>query len=167
MIDAARRGAIMRGARLAAGAVAGVATLGRAREMGSLNAAASPAVPYPTDMAAKVAGYGETVGPNPDWIARHEASQPLRMKLEELYGHTGWSISRAHHLVAESSYLPALKSTAHWWQCSVAMDRQKRKATAIQTLEDQISKLMQSPLDKVKEVANEALAEFMAAMQKP
>lgn len=168
-MDPVRRGAIVRGARLAAGAIAGVATLGRGRDIGNAqNLAPSPYPPLATGSQGYInEKIAADCAPDPMWIARRDATQPLRTKLEELYGHSGWSISCAQHLVAESSYLPTLKSTSHWWQCSVAMDRQKRKATAIQTLEERINKLMQSPLDKLKEMANEALGEFMAEMERP
>lgn len=157
-----RRAALMRGAQVIAGGAAAIASLGK-QQSGSLQAAA----PYPSD---KINNWGNDIAvPKSDPIheARWNAAQPLRTKLDELYGYSGWSISRATHLVAESTYLPTLRSTAPWWQASVAMERQKRKANAIQTLQSQIDALMRSPLDKVQEMANEALTAFMVELNKP
>ena len=156
-----RRAAIVRGAQMVAGALAGGALVGRGMDISPSTA------PYTTGRSI---GAQETSPEvpciDPVRQARWKAAQPLEDKINQLQGYSGFSLSRALGRETESSYLPALKSTAPWWRASVHLDQTKKRATAIQTLQDQINKIMQSPLDKLNELADEALGAFMAEIQK-
>jgi len=152
-MDALRRGALARMGKILGGAAAtGFAVSGRgARSQASANT-------YPKDVMADWAIAAPE--PDPSWERRNAAAKPLHDKIEQHYQERRWALG-------DSVYLEGLKSPKEWWKRSVMMEREKRRQTAIESLQKQIEKLMETPMDKLEQFANDALAGFMAEWNKP
>lgn len=164
-MDAIKRGAMLKMGRLALGGLGAAASLGKSGNAYAPSNIAPPSS-YPSDYAKTQNAAGQPIGDDPVYSAKREATRPLREKIEELYGERGHQLRRYFYAADEDSYLPALRSTQRWWRASVAMDRARKRETAIQTLQAQIQSIMQSPLDGVQNLAKEALAAFMTEFNK-
>lgn len=168
-MDEIRRGAMTKMGRYAVGAVGLAGTLGRgnvatAGQKGVFDSSNSPVV---GDYLAK-AKYAEApTPPSPLEMARYRAVEPLREKIGELEGWNNFRTSQYMGQEQQSTYLTALRSTAPHWRASVLMDKRKQQQSAIATLQEQINKMLRSPLDALEETAREAIQGFLAEMQKP
>lgn len=166
-MDAIRRGAMAKMVRGAVGGLGAAGLIGRgnlASQSGKIAYdAPPPSDSYPSNNCATAA----IPKPDPQWEARQKITQPLRNKIDELYGNGGYRASQSGYNDNPSHYQSALRSTSHHWRASVRMDELKRKQSAIETLQDQINAIMRSPMDKLQEIANEALAAFVIEMEKP
>lgn len=159
-MDAARRGALMRAGKMALGAV-GAASL------------SNGTLAQPTQAAPRVyprinnwgSGSFAVDEPDPIFEARHKKVRELE---DRMYREVNprWRLTDNMH-TDNSSYLPALKSTAPWWRAHVMQEQMKRKQRAMDTLQEQIQKILESPLDKLKDMADEALGAFMEELSKP
>lgn len=141
-----------------------MASLGKQQSgQGQNFANASTGVGYSTDVYQGT--LGGAIQPDPNWCARNQAADRLYQQMNE-HANPRWALTDNMH-TDNSSYLPALKSTAPWWRAHVMQERRKRQQRAIDTLQSQIKKLMESPMDKLQEMADEALGAFMAELNKP
>lgn len=156
-MDALRRGALMRMGKIVAGAAGAAALSGsRGEQISSPKSVNFARGSY----SSGDVGCANVPDIDPSWEKRSAAARPLQAKIGEIYRSRRWSIG-------DSAYLNEMKSPREWWKRSVMMDRERRRETAIETLQSQIDKLMQSPMDKLEQMANEALASFMAEWNKP
>lgn len=152
-------------ARLGAGAIAGGSMMiGRGSQAGVAVEAMQPS-PYPPPGTGTYSEHLNTIPRDHLYQARYKAAEPLRKKLEELQCGQRWQLSDNMH-TENSSYLPALKSTAPWWRASVMQDKRKRRQTAIESLQEQANKLMEAPLEKMESLVNDMLANFIAELGK-
>lgn len=159
-MDPLRRGALMKAGRMIAG-VAGAAALSGSRG-GQLDTATgmNNLNKYNSGMTAQSESFGKAIEPDPAWQKRGEVEGRLYKQIHAMEDSRRWKIS-------DSAYLETLKSPSQHWKMSVMLDRERRRQTAIQTLRDQISKLYETPMEKLEQFANDALAGFMAEWNKP
>lgn len=156
-------GAVLGGAA----AIGGLATRGPnaaeslAREHALKQQAALQGLNTPVSAYGNWSEATQTINKDPLWDARWKAAAPLREKLEKLQRGERWQL-RHNMNTDDSSYLPALRSTARWWRASVQMDRAKKRQTAIESLQQQANELLEAPMDKIESMVNEMLATFMA-----
>lgn len=165
-MDAIRRGAMLKAGRMALGAIGAAGLAGRG------NFSSNPVAPsqYPMTASGAIGEYAaqgkaRDVAPDPAHMARRRQINQLE---DQMYREVNprWRLTDNMH-TDNSSYLPALKSTAPWWRAHVQQENMKKKARAMETFQLQIQKLMESPMDKLKDMADEALAAFMAELNKP
>jgi hypothetical protein len=171
-MDALRRGALMKFGRIAAG-VAGVGlTAGRAAPT-----QAQSGLFADQGLAQDVArNYVGPINPiDPAWRAekhlmdaRYKAAEPLRQQMEAIQGYGKHAtLSRARGYGEQQHDLAAMRSVAPWWKDHIAHERAKKMVSAIETIQEQINKLLQSPLDALEDGVQAAIKGFMEEIQKP
>ncbi len=165
-MDPIRRGALVRGGKMLAGAGATMATLGgqgRGQNFAINEGMAKQQALASMDKyigKADARDYPTAPSVDPHWQARENATRPVYEKLQALEKSRRWKIS-------ENAYLEGLKSPSQHWKHSVMLDREHRRQSAVETLQEQLRKLSESPLEKLEQLANEALGAFMAELEKP
>lgn len=156
-MDPLRRGAITKAGRMIAGG------LGAAALSGSRGAQVDAAIGLGSlnKYSSQNSGYaGEVPVPDPGWEQRNAVRQKMYRQIEEGERSRRWKVS-------ENAYLEGLKSPSQHWKMQVMLEREKRRQTAIETLREQIEKLYETPMEKLEQFANDALAGFMAEWNKP
>lgn len=179
-MDAIRRGAMAKMGRALLGggaALSQVASHQRGLSVGGLAGYDSPpSTPYPSDVNYITGTYGTEKKADDGsrreqqrlMEARHRASGPLRDKIRDARGEGDkLTLERCFGLHERTSDLPALKSTAKWWRDHIAMERAKKRLSVIRTLEDELSKLVNGPLEALEATARDAINAFLKEMASP
>lgn len=152
--------------KMFAGLVGGSAALAGAR--GGGNASQT----MPSDFAKYAApsnAYPRPIELDPMEKARYKAVEPLRRKIEDIEGYGAnppLSSYFRSHTSAHHFDIFACKSTSAWFKQHVVHEREKSKLKAIDSLRQEMNKLMTSPLDGLESTAREAILGFLAEIQK-
>lgn len=167
-MDILRRGAMVKAGRLLLGGAGAATMAGRGHVAASL--------PVPEKGPPRRTGASERTadpfdfGPpkvDPDYEARSRAAAPLQAEMDRVEGYGVWRSSTTRYDTSPYNYQSALRSTSHHWRASVNLDREKARRKLMDTLRSEIDKVLQSPIMAINRVAQDAMAAFMAEINKP
>lgn len=158
------------------GAAAALGITGLAASRGTQAQAYTPSVSYPRDtMSAEksrpsFAGDPIAVDDDPVHRAKRKLAEPLYQKLREIDS-PNWSLSnfneRSQEYRTGPIYMHEMRSVRQWFKASVAMDQQRKRASAMDALRAEIHKLFESPLDELNKAAREIGESVVAEILKP
>ena len=144
-MDPMRRAAFLKAGRIIGGAAVAGATLGR-----QTDAIASEGFTSINSIGGTTASFQS----DNSWEIRDRATKPLYEQLQKME-------LASRYKVNEGAYLNSLKSVSEHWKTSVYLDREKRRATAMETIHARIRKIQEAPMEKVQEFANSLLKELI------
>lgn len=102
---------------------------------------------------------------DPLWTARQAARRPIEDKIKEWQKTIRWRASQYIN-ITHSLHLHTLQSTSLSWRAGVVLDHYKKQQTLMETLESQLRAIMDAPMDKLQEIAGQALAALMRELGK-
>lgn len=157
-MDALRRGAMQKLGKLFLGAGAAGTTLGRAGQVQATQGL-NKITGYDkalVDWNGPAEAYPQPIQADPVDRAKSRLARPIRDQIEKLeYGR-----ARIGNY-GEPFHMQTMRSVSPWFKQVVAMEEQRKRASLIQSLRDQINDIFKSPVDDLKKEFGQMFEELL------